>query len=133
MNAVDTVKKVYELYVGGDMEGALSLCAPEACYAWKADPGYTRFCGTGTGLDQFRQRLQLLQEVFHYNSFRIVSIFGDDERVAAVTELELTHKASNKQVRLENAHFWTVKDGKVTELAEYFDSAMVAEIDKVAA
>ncbi len=53
MNAVDTVKKLYELYAGGDIEGALSLCAPEACFTWNADPGYTRFCGTGSGSINF--------------------------------------------------------------------------------
>lgn len=133
MNAVDTVKKIYELYAGGDMEGGLALCAPETRYSWKADPGFTRFCGTGTGVDEFRSRLELLHRVFDYNSFRVVSIFGDDERVAAVVEMELTHRASNKPVRLENAHFWTVKDGKVTDLAEYFDTALVAEVDRPAA
>ncbi len=133
MNAVDTVKKIYEHYSRGDMESGLALCSPETRFSWKADPGFTRFCGSGSGVDEFRRRLELLHEVFDYNSFRVMTIFGDQERVAAIVEMELTHRASNRPVRLENAHFWTVKDGKVTDLDEFFDSALVAEIDRAAA
>ncbi|MFI0842458.1 nuclear transport factor 2 family protein [Mesorhizobium sp. IMUNJ 23232] len=133
MNAVDTVKKIYELYAAGDLEGTMNLCAPDVRFVWKADPGFTRFCGTQAGLEQFRRRLDHLHEVFDYNSFRVVSIFGDGERVAAETEIEMTHKGSNKRMRLENAHFWTVKDGKVTELTEYYDTALVADADRAAA
>ncbi|MDQ6437828.1 nuclear transport factor 2 family protein [Mesorhizobium sp. LHD-90] len=130
MSAVGIVKKMYGLYAQGDLDATMNLCAPDVRFVWKADLGFTRFCGTEAGLEQFRRRLDRLHKVFDYNSFRIVSIFGDSERVAAETKIEMTHKASNKRVRLENAHFWTVRDGKVAELIEYYDAAMVTDADK---
>lgn len=130
MSATDVVKEIYELYAKGDIEGALGYCADDFCYDWRADPRHAPFGGKCAGVDAFRGKLGELHQMFDYQSFKAISMFGEGERVAAQVEMELIHRRSGERIAMGAAHFWTVRDGKATELVEYYDTALIAAVEK---
>ena len=132
MNAVDIVKTIYGFYAAGDVKSGLEYCAEDIRYDWPVDSRFSPFSGSCTNRHAFEQRLNDLQQRFEYHSFEVVAIFGSGERVAAQMRFDMTHRASGERLQFEGAHLWTVRDGKATELIEFYDSALVAESERIA-
>lgn len=133
MAIIDTVRRIYELYGSGEIDGALALCADDMCFSWPVDNSLVRFGGSCAGREAFRARLIELHEIYDYHSFRAVSLIADGDRVAAQLELELTHRQSGRRIKMESAHFWTVRDGRAVELVEYYDTALASSVDNFTA
>ncbi len=132
MNAVDIVRTLYDFYAQGDIKSGLQYYADDICYKWPVDDRYSRFSGCTGNRDAFEQRLNDLRDRFEYHSFTPVAIFGSGDRVAAQIKFDMTHRASGERLQLESAHFWTIRDGKATELIEFYDTALIAESERLA-
>ncbi len=132
MNAVDIVTTIYDFYGKGDIKSGLEYCANDIRYSWPVDERYSRYAGCSNNLDAFEQRLNDLRDRFEYHSFTPVAIFGSGDRVAAQIRFDMTHRASGQRLQFESAHFWTIRDGKATELIEFYDSALIAENERIA-
>ncbi|PSJ58411.1 nuclear transport factor 2 family protein [Kumtagia ephedrae] len=130
MTALDTVKAIYELYGAGDMDGALKYCDEDVCFDWPVDQTLVRFGGHCKGRDAFRARLAELHRTYDYHAFRPAAFLADGDRVAAQIEVELTHRGSGRRFQMRSAHFWTVLDGRATELLEYYDTALIAAVEQ---
>jgi uncharacterized protein len=129
MSAVDIVRKIYEAYARGDLEGSLAYCSDDVCLTLVGEPRLNAFAGRWSNKADFRQRLVELQETYEYRSFTPIEIFGDDNKAAAQTVIELTRRDNGNRFTLRCADVWTVRDGVATELIEYYDTALLAEMD----
>jgi ketosteroid isomerase-like protein len=126
MSALETVQAIYAAYGQGDVQGALDRCSENVRFRWPVDEGLSRLSGEREGKAAFLERLGELQATFEYHSFQPIALIADGDRVAAQIRMEMTHRRSGRRIVIENAHFWTVQDGRAIELVEYFDSAAVA-------
>jgi ketosteroid isomerase-like protein len=130
MSALDTITKVYAAYAQGDMDTGLALCSEDICFSWPVDGRLSSRAGDTTGVSAMRERLVELQTTYEFQSFRPFVIVADDERVAARVAMELKHRNTGRVLKIENAHFWTVRDGRVVELVEYYDTALIRESER---
>jgi ketosteroid isomerase-like protein len=126
MRAADIVKNLYQAYAKRDIEGALVDCADDMVFRWIADPVQSRYAGVARGKQEFLSRLVALDGDFEYRRFIPVEIIEDGDKVAAQVEIHLTRRTTGDEFVLRTADFWTVRDGKIIEMVEYYDTALAA-------
>jgi uncharacterized protein len=126
MRGADVVKKLYDAYAKRDIEGALVDCADDVVFRWIADPVQSRYAGVARGKQEFLARLVALDSDFAYRRFVPVEIIDGGDKVAAQVEIHLTRRTSGDEFVLRTADFWTLRDGKIIELVEYYDTALAA-------
>jgi uncharacterized protein len=126
MRAVDLVNNFYQAYADRDIEGALAHCADDVVFRWIADPRQSRRAGSARGKQEFLARLVDLNEDFEYRRVIPVEIIDGGDKVAAQVEIHLTRRTSGDEFVLRTADFWTLRDGKIIELVEYYDTALAA-------
>ena len=110
MGGVDVVKSLYDAYAKRDIKGALDHCADDVVFRWVAEPEMS------------------LDNDFEYRSFRPLDYIHSGDRVAVQVEIHLTRRTNGQELVMRTADFWTVRDGKVVEMVEYYDTALAASV-----
>lgn len=128
MHGVDIVRNVYEAYKKRDIEGALASCADNVAFHWIADKAHAHHAGEASGKQEFRARLMALDDHFEYRHFVPIEIIDGGDKVAAQVELHLTRRTTGKEFVMRAANFWTIKDGKIVKMVEYYDTALAASV-----
>jgi ketosteroid isomerase-like protein len=125
MSNVDIVRGFYDATAGGDLEGALSLVAPDC--VWKEMDGFP-YRGTYHGPDGVREgvfaRLGADWEGFR---LEIDEIVDGGEVLAGVGTYSGTYRATGKPMEARVVHVWRVRDGKVVAFEQFTDTLRVAE------
>lgn len=127
MTAKDVVSSVFKAYADRDLDAVLSHFADDACFHWRADPGQIPFAGPCHGKASIAERLRGLAEQFEFDAYEPELLIGEGDRAASVINVKLTRRADGAKIALQAGQFWTVKDGKVSELVEFYDTAMMAD------
>jgi len=127
MGGADVVKSLYDAYAKRDIKGALDHCADDVVFRWVAEPG-APYIRAGNGKEEFLARLMSLDNDFEYRSFRPLDFIHSGDRVAAQVEIHLTRRTNGQELVMRTADFWTVRDGKVVEMVEYYDTALAASV-----
>lgn len=128
MRAADVVSDLYKTYANRDIEGALAHCADDVVFRWIADERQSRYAGVTRGKQEFIARLVALDNDFEYRRFIPLEIIADGDKVAAQVEIHLTRRTTGQEVVIRTANFWTVRDGKIVEAVEYYDTALAASV-----
>lgn len=128
MRAVEIVSNLYKAYADRDIEGALAQCSEDVVFRWIADPRQSRHAGTAHGKQEFLSRLLGLHDDFEYRHFAPVDIIDGGDRVAAQVEIHMTCRATGEKFVMRTANFWTVHDGQIIEMVEYYDTALAASV-----
>ena len=118
-------KHFFDCVEGGDVDGLVACYAPDAKIWHNTD-------GVEQGPEENRKTLQGM-------AARIIDRKYDNRRVAVFRDgfvhqhvLRGTRKHDGVRLALPACIVCEVKDGKITRLDEYFDSAAVAEFRKYA-
>lgn len=127
MGGADVVKSLYDAYAKRDIKGALDHCANDVVFHWVAEPE-ARYTGVANGKQEFLARLMMLDRDFDYQSYVPVEIIDGGDKVAAQVEIHLVHKETGRKLFARTANFWTLRDGKVVKMIEYYDTALVASV-----
>ena len=116
------VKRVYELFKSGDVEGFLNMFSDDV--SWETPKvENTPFNGKISGKEN------LVNWITAYNEAEEMTVFEQDEfiaqgdKVVMLGHCETRTKAANKEFATNLVHIMTVKDGKVTEFLELLDTA----------
>lgn len=128
MRAVEIVSNLYKAYANRDIEGALARCAEDVVFRWIADPRQSRHAGTAHGKQEFLSRLLALDDDFEYRHFVPVEIIDGGDKVAAQLEIHMTRRTTGEEFIMRTANFWTVRDGEIIEMVEYYDTALAASV-----
>jgi hypothetical protein len=69
-----------------------------------------------------------MHDLFIYRSFSPVDFIADGDRVASRSEIRLTRRTTGQEFMIPAADFWTIRDGRIAELIEYCDTALIARM-----
>ena len=127
MRGVDIVKNLYDAYAKRDIVGALGHCSDDVVFRWIAEP-QSPYIGTGNGKQEFLARLMSLDNDFEYRRFIPVDIVDGGDKIAAQVEIHLTRRTTGQELVMRIADFWTIRDGRVIEMVEYYDTALAASV-----
>ncbi|QPC91299.1 nuclear transport factor 2 family protein [Mesorhizobium sp. INR15] len=128
MRGADIVMDLYKAYANRDIEGALAHCADNVVFRWIADEAHSHHAGVARGKQEFLARLMALDGQFEYRRFVPGEIIDGGDKVAAQVELHLTRRTTGKEFVMRAANFWTIRDGKIVEMVEYYDTALAASV-----
>jgi uncharacterized protein len=115
---VDLIRKGYEAWNRGDVEGVLNRL--EADVDWQ---GYTHVPEAGTirGRDEVRAALERFLDAWEHLDIGLVDIFeANDDRVVALVRFRGIGKGSGVEVNGGvDAHVWSIREGKVAGVKMY--------------
>ncbi|WP_027058560.1 nuclear transport factor 2 family protein [Mesorhizobium loti] len=127
MRGVDVVKNLYDAYAKRDIVSALAHCSDDVVFRWVAEP-HAPYIGAGNGKQEFLARLMALDKDFEYRSFVPMDIIDGGDKIAAQVEIHLTRKTTGQELVMRIADFWTLRDGEIIEMVEYYDTALAASV-----
>ncbi len=126
MSNVDILKKGYQYFAEGNIEGVLSLFDPEI--EWNECKGFPFIEDEGTYIGH----QAVVENIFapipeYYDGFNIniLDIFGSGDKVVMEGYYMGTWKATGKKFKANAAHIWTVIDGKATRFFQAVDTATI--------
>lgn len=122
------VRQFYKDFKAGDVDAAGAPCADDMTFLWVAAPQDTDFAGKFEGKAAFLGQLRFLHDSFVYNSFEPIDVVTTGDRVAVRTRIHLTPHGQKEGFTVLAADFWTVRDGKIVDIVEYYDTALVARM-----
>ena len=124
-DAVNVIRAIYVAYAARDLEGIRSRLSESARFIWPTRPELVPYAGIAEGREACMERLRMLDELFVFQSFEPIDIFGTRTRAAARISATITGRGMGRTEDLELGHFWRVEDGQAIELVEFFDTALV--------
>ncbi|WP_421916690.1 nuclear transport factor 2 family protein [Mesorhizobium sp.] len=127
MRGVEIIKNLYDAYAKRDIVGTLAHCSDDVVFRWVAEP-HAPYIATGNGKQEFLARLMSLDSDFEFRSYVPIDIVDGGDKIAAQVEIHLTRKTTGQELVMRTADFWTIRDGKVIEMAEYYDTALAASV-----
>lgn len=129
MQSADIVRNFYAYYLKRDIEAVVALVADNVNFDWKVGADHAKeYTGLVAGKQAFHDRLNALDAEFDYVDIDIVDIVASEDRAAVQLRLTMRHKKSQREFVMPTAGFWTFRDGKVVEYAEYYDTALAQSI-----
>ena len=116
-NNVDLVRRGYEAWNSGNIDGVISLVDPDIEWV-----GYTHIPEAGNlrGRDEVRDWLERFLDAWEEMDVQIVEVIEADDKVAALVRLSGRGKGSGVEVKGGvDAHVWTIQDGSVVTVTLY--------------
>ena len=129
MNNAELVKQVYQSFSTGDVPAVLAAFDPEIkWHACESLPLVSDVSLPLTGHDQVVQYI-FAQIADYIDGFHIDidTIFGSGDQVAMGGYYRGVWKASGKEFKVNAAHIWTVRDGKLSRFFQAIDTANMME------
>lgn len=124
---VDIVKRAYDAFGRGDVEGVLATCDDRIEWITPG-PADLPTAGRRRGLDEVRDFFRIVGEMYEFERFVPHTFVEQGDRVVVLGDDVVKVKATGKVIEEAWAHAFTFKAGKVVAFQEYLDTAaMVAE------
>ena len=110
-NAVEVVRRAYEAFNRGDLDGVVEYGAPDFEYvATGAIPGAA---GTYRGTEEYRRFLDWWWGEFDEPEFEVQELIDAGDQVFASTTMRGYGKQSGAETSWGSWQVWTVRDGTV--------------------
>lgn len=121
---VAIVKRGYEAFGRGDVNGVLELCAEDVEWV-SSGPSEMPTAGTRRGRQQVGQFFQALDQVFEIQRFEPKQFVAQGDQVVVLGSDTGKVKATGKVLTEEWAHVFTIRNGTIAAFREYIDTAQV--------
>lgn len=118
----EIVQAGYEKFGSGDIAGLLSLFADDIDWATPHIEN-APFAGTRLGLEEVREFFTLLDESEDIAFFEPSEFIAQGDKVVVLGRSKATVKSTGRSYETDWVHVFTVRDGKITNFAEFFDNA----------
>jgi ketosteroid isomerase-like protein len=125
---VEFVRGLYERYAMGDApDCALDSLADDVVWRSVGPPNRLPFARSQHGRDGVRAYFQALNQDWEMISYKINELIGQRDRVVALADVCFCHRRTGKLVATLKADVFRLRDGKIVEFCEFFDSAAAVE------
>jgi uncharacterized protein len=125
---VQTVRRGYEAFGRGDIEGLLQILDESIRWVTPGPPEVPT-SGTRVGRQQVAEFFMRVDETLAIQRFEPRMFLADGDHVVVVGDDTAQVKATGKVLDSAWVHVFTLKNGKVVDFAEYMDvSALAAEL-----
>lgn len=122
MNNTDIVKKAYECFGSGDIQGLMELYSDDI--SWETPKvDNAAYSGARRGKEAVGEFFGMLTESETFTKFEPTEFIAEGDKVVVLGRSEADIIATGKTFSTEWVHISTVKDGKITAFKEFFDTA----------
>ncbi len=123
----NTVQKCFDCFSKGDIEGVLELMAEDYVQVMPGDPNSVPWAGTWVGREGFFKFGKILSE--NREAVKVVreKSIAQGDKVVVPQHETMRILSTGRIVELDAVAVFTLKDGKITRLVFYEDTAGIAE------
>jgi len=121
---VELVRSGYEKFGSGDIPGLLSLLTPDIDWSTPHIEN-APFGGRLLGLPEVGNFFSKLGEAEDFAYFEPSEFIAKGDRVVVLGRAKATVKSTGRDYEIDWVHIFTVHEGKITNFAEFFDTAVV--------
>jgi hypothetical protein len=126
------VQEGYEKFGSGDIEGLLNLFADDITWTVPKIEN-AAFAGKRKGKSAVGDFFSELNEAEDIQRFEPLEFIAQGDKVMVLGESAVTVKTTGKSYETEWVHVFHLRDGKVTEFKEFFDTAAASKAFQLAA
>ena len=116
-----------EAYYSGDIEGALSRCSDDVDFVANAPVDILPHLGHRHGKAEVRQMWQTIHARYSGMRYEVPIIVAEGDKVAAHIRVFFRKRSNDRIVQFDIAVFYTLRDGRVTQIREIMDSFDVVQ------
>lgn len=124
---VQVVKDAYAAFQRGDMDALFALFAEDIRWQTPGPQDVIPYAGERRGHEGLRQFFAQLEAAEEITSFEPREFIAQGDRVVALGRYAARLKSNGNTVDSEWVHVHTVRDGKIREFVEFYDTARVVE------
>lgn len=128
----DLVRSGYEKFSSGDVPGLMNLFSDDIDWSTPHLEN-APFGGRLLGLKAVGEFFQKLGDTEDFAYFEPTEFVAQGDRVVVLGRCKATVKPTGRNYEMDWVHVFTVHEGKVTNFAEFFDSALVNKAFQMAA
>ena len=121
------VRGAYAARKRGDYDAMMELCAPSATLRLAGAPEHFAFAGTTRGRAALRKQFEALAQ-FAFANQKMLSLSVDGDRATVHWRAKVTFKPTGKSAVTEFCDLWTIRNGKMTSLIQFIDTALVGHM-----
>ena len=125
---IELMRDLYERYAAGEgPECVLERLADDVVWRSVAPPNLLPFAKPRRGRDEVRAYFQALGEDWEMISCKVNELISQRDRVVVLADVCLCHRQTGKLVATLKADVFRLRDGRIVEFCEFFDSAAAVE------
>jgi len=124
---IEIVQKLYRAFGAGDGPGLFSVIAPDIDWKFNGRPADVPFAGHFRGHAELMNFFGAIAQTAAVIEFGPHEVYAFDDKVISLGGERVRARATGKVFETEWLHFFTIKDGQITRLREYYDTAAMAE------
>ena len=121
------VREIYSARKRGDYDAMAEMCAPNATLRLAGAAEHSTLAGTTRGRAALRKRFADLAQ-FAIANQKFLAIVVDGDSGAVHWRANVTYKPTGKSAVTEVCDLWTVKNGKMTSVIQFIDTALVGHL-----
>jgi ketosteroid isomerase-like protein len=122
------IDKAYHARKQGDVDGLMSAFHPEAAFELAGSKAALPVAGVSQGHQDVRATMTGLVAAFDFVHRDIISTIIDGDRAAVHSRVTVRVIPGEKTVTTDILDLFKVKDGKVIELVEFADTALIRDM-----
>jgi ketosteroid isomerase-like protein len=125
---IDTINRAYEERNKGDIEGLMSAFHPNAVFELKGERDLLEIAGPVRGHQSVRAAMTELVANFEFMKRDVVELMVDGDRIAVHSRVKLRFIPGDVVVTTELLDKFRFEDGKIIELVEFADTALIKSL-----
>ena len=116
--AIEIVRRVYECFAQGDMDGFLQLCDEKIEWVVNGPASLVK-CRSYEGLEGVRTFLDILERTWSFSSFTPREFIDCGGKVVVLGEEAGTDRKTDERFENRWAHIFTVRNDRVVSFREF--------------
>jgi ketosteroid isomerase-like protein len=116
------VLNLLELFYSGDVEGALARCSDDIDFVANAPIDILPHMGHRHGKAEVRKMWQTVHARYSSMRYEVPVIVAEDDKVAVIIRAFFRKSGNNRIVQFDIAVFYTLRDGRVSQIRAVIDS-----------
>ena len=127
---VELIRQLYDRMGTGDVDAALELMTDDVAFVVPGPPDIGA-AGTWRGVEGVRDCLARLRDAQENQSVQIREFVAQRDHVVVFLHVVAKARATGRTFESDIVHFFTIRDGRIARLVDFFDTAAVAEAIRV--
>ena len=109
-------------FVAGNFEGALARCSDDVDFLTHAPIDILPGMGPRRGRAELREMWQSVHARYSSIRYEAPIVLAEDDKVAAYIHAFFRKRSNDRVVQFDIAVFYTLRDGRITQIREIIDS-----------
>jgi len=124
---IQVVQKLYQAFGTGDGPGLFSVIAPDIDWKFNGRASEVPYAGHFHGHAELMNFLGIVAQTAEVIEFGPHEVYAFDDKVVSLGGEKVRVKVTSKVFETDWIHFFTIKDGQIIRLREYYDTAAMTE------